>query len=315
MTDRPAPPDWKLANPAAIALSLAHARSKPSGGWLVLDASRTLLHLRKPRKYWIDGQELVVWASGDGGRSRITVAPAPCPHMGADLSTAKVNDDGCLVCPWHGLVLSPEGLREPPWEPVRTFDDGVLLWVQLDPGAAGATASPFLPERPATFIDGVIRKIATCEPRDVISNRLDPWHGTHFHPYAFHDLVVTDATEEGLDLEVSYQITPKHVVRVGARFDCPEPNTIVMTITSGEGTGSVVETHATPLQHSTPLHGPSTAIVEATLATSERSGFVKACRGASLARPLIKLLAGRLWRDDATYAERTYEMRTRSGTT
>jgi len=48
------------------------------------------------------------------------------------------------------------------------------------------------------------------------------------------------------------------------------------------------------------------------LATSERPGFIQARRGASLARPLIRLLAGRLWRDDATYAERTYEMRTRS---
>jgi hypothetical protein len=31
-----------------------------------------------------------------------------------------------------------------------------------------------------------------CEPEDVIANRLDPWHGSWFHPYAFSHLVVDD---------------------------------------------------------------------------------------------------------------------------
>ena len=37
-------------------------------------------------------------------------------------------------------------------------------------------------------------------------------------------------------------------MEVDARFHCPEPRTIVMTIIRGEGVGSDVETHATPLE-------------------------------------------------------------------
>ena len=300
-------PDWKQANPAAIAKALAHALTKPSGGWLVVDATRTLMAIRRPHCYWLDGRQYVAWTTLDHG---LTIAPAACPHMGADLTDAKMDLDGCLVCPWHGLVLPPSGRNS--WAPIHLFDDGVLTWAQLDPTAADATFRPILPKRPAVFLDGVIRKEALCEPQDVIANRLDPWHGVHFHPYAFHDLVVTDATEEAIDLSVSYRVLPKTFVRVGARFECPERNTIVMTITSGEGEGSIVETHATPLVHAVPGTPPRTAIVEATLASSGRSGFAHATKGAALVRPLIKLMASRLWNDDAKYAERTYELRSRT---
>ena len=304
-TDPAAVPDWKLADPAAIARALAKARAKPSGGWLVVDASRTLRSLRHRRPYLIDGHELVAWSSVDHG---LTIAPAACPHMGADLTKAKVDDDGCLVCPWHGMVLPPSG-RGASWQPAHLYDDGVLTWIQLDPAEPGATDRPVIAPRPEYFLDGVIRKDARCEPADVIANRLDPWHGVHFHPYAFHDLVVTGTTDDAIDLDVSYRITPKRHIRVGARFHCPEPNTIVMTIVSGEGVGSVVESHATPSRRANSPAGPLTTIIEATLATSDRPGFKQAQKGSSIARPLIRALAGRLWRDDAKYAERLYEQR------
>ncbi len=50
-----------------------------------------------------------------------------------------------------------------------------------------------------------------------------------------------------------------------------------MTIVDGEGIGSVVETHATPLTKG------RTAIIEATLATSERAGV----RAARVATPSV----------------------------
>ena len=77
-----------------------------------------------------------------------------------------------------------------------------------------------------------------------------------------------------------------------------------MTILAGEGIGSVVETHATPL-------GPGrSAVVEATLAASDRPGFRHALRAAGLIRPFIHRAADRLWVEDAAYAERTYVLRT-----
>ena len=29
-----------------------------------------------------------------------------CPHLGADLSEGRVEDDDTLHCPWHGYVFS-----------------------------------------------------------------------------------------------------------------------------------------------------------------------------------------------------------------
>ncbi|MBM3526430.1 MAG: hypothetical protein FJX57_26060 [Alphaproteobacteria bacterium] len=114
-------------------------------------------------------------------------------------------------------------------------------------------------------------------------------------------------------LDVAYRVTARYHVPVRARFHCPEPRTVVMTILGGEGAGSVVETHATPVRPARSSSGPRTAIIEATLATSERPGFVLARRGAPLLRPIIGVLAARLWRDDAAYAERRYELRSRDG--
>lgn len=77
-----------------------------------------------------------------------------------------------------------------------------------------------------------------------------------------------------------------------------------MTIIDGEGAGSVVETHATP------LYDGRTAIIEATLACSERPGFRIASLARSMMRKRIEKVAKRLWAEDATYAERCYALRT-----
>ena len=327
--DRAKMPDWKQANPLAIEKSLQHALAKPSGGWFVLDAKRTLQKpypktlrdvlgkgKRTARKYVVNGVELVAWCDAQTGIA--TVGPALCPHMGANLGDGHVDSANCIVCPWHGLALpSLGGARvagQGRWEPWRTHDDGVLIWVQPDRGAHDGTDAPILTKRPDSHFTGVIRREAVCEPRDVIANRLDPWHGVHFHPYAFASLEVLSNTDDALDLRVGYRVTPRHIMVVEARFDCPDPRTIVMTVTGGEGVGSVVETHATPVFGSVDAQGtprlPRTAIIEATLATSDRPGFTQALKGAVVARPMIELLAGRLWKDDALYAERTYKIRT-----
>lgn len=306
--------DWRQANPTAINRSLRHARAKPDGGWFVVDASRSLRRLSKPRTYLVDDRELVVWNERE---HTIRIAPGSCPHMGANLAKSAVLN-GCLVCPWHGLVLDPRN-DSAGWRSFRTFDDGVLTWVQFDSSSETATDQPFMTKRPSEFLDAVVRREARCEPRDIIANRLDPWHGSHFHPYAFTRLEVTDHNDSELHLRVAYRVVRGVEIEVSARFDCPDPRTIVMTITDGEGVGSVVETHATPMYGANSSLGRSvgdsaarTAIIEATLATSDRHGFAHARRGVAIARPLMKAMARRLWRDDAAYAERLYELRVRS---
>ena len=300
-------PDWVQANPAAIEASLQRALAKPSGGWFVVGDSRTFRSRRHRPCRWpvtVDGSDLVLWRPTPEGD--LLGGPAACPHLGADLSTGQVLD-GCLVCPWHGLRLTAAGHGH--WRTVPVHDDGVLVWVQPDPTADDATPAPIIAPRPDVHLSGVIRRDATCEVADVIANRLDPWHGAHLHPYAFGHLRVVDPGEAHIDLRVSYRVVGSVTVDVTARFHVPESRTIVMTIIDGEGTGSVVETHATPLVRAAPGRPPRTAVIEATMATSDRHGFVHARRGAAVARPLIRWAANRLWADDAAYAERRYALR------
>jgi phenylpropionate dioxygenase-like ring-hydroxylating dioxygenase large terminal subunit len=290
-----AQPDWVQANPRFIDRSLQRALARPGGGWYVVDASRAITD--GPRPYVLDGHEYVAWRA-DG---KAQVAPDVCPHMGAQLSCGQVQG-GALVCPWHGLRLGPEG--HGPWKPVPTHDDGVLVWAQLD-GAESPTDGPVLPPRPDRFVAGVVRAEATCEPRDILANRLDPWHGVHFHPHSFTSLQVLDANEDVLWLRVGYKVAGPFCVEVDCTFHCPDRRTIVMTITDGDGAGSVVETHATPV-------GPGrTAMVEATLAASDRPGFRLARAAGRWIRPIIERRARRLWEDDLAYAERRYALRTR----
>jgi hypothetical protein len=149
----------------------------------------------------------------------------------------------------------------------------------------------------------VIRMEGRCEPEDVIANRLDPWHGAHFHGHSFTRLTVIDEAIDHVTVRVVYRIAGRIGMEVDARFDCPDARTIVMTIVSGEGVGSVVETHATPIAPG------RAAIIEATLATSERSSVSWLPR-ATLLRPWIEARARKLWIDDVQYCERRYALRT-----
>jgi len=99
-------------------------------------------------------------------------------------------------------------------------------------------------------------------------------------------------------------------VPVVAEFTSPEPRTIVMRIVEGEGTGSVVETHATPVDPG--ADGlPRTAVLEAVVAHSDRPGFVHALHAAPVIKPFMRRAATRLWRDDLQYAERIFALRSR----
>ncbi len=304
---------WRAAKPPLIAAALKRALARPSGNWFVLAGSREITRTR-PFGRTVSGTEVVAWRDGDG---RVHAGPGECPHLGAPLSRGRV-DCGQLVCRWHGMRMG-EGTG-PWWTPYPVHDDGVLTWVRLDTaGGESPLPEPVLPVRPpeAGSIDAVATTTGTCEPEDVVANRLDPWHGSWFHPYSFANLRVLeapdvdasdDADTDRFDVEVSFRITGNLGVPVLARFTCPEPRTVVMHIVEGEGAGSVVETHATPLGPDD--HGnPRTAVIEATVAHSDRPGFRAARGAAGLLRPMMRAGALRLWRGDLAYAGRRYELR------
>lgn len=305
-------PTYRDASPAVIDAALRRSQRRPSGNWYAFAASDAIRN--RPLGASVAGMELVAWRGEDGG---LHVGPATCPHLGADLSTGRV-DCGALICPWHGLRL--DGGREFGWRPYPSHDDGVLLWVRLDSvGGESPTGAPVLPARPdGVQLDVVTRLIGTCEPRDIVANRMDPWHGSWFHPYSFTQLDVLTApppdeyVPEELDrflVAVTFRVG-RLGVPVVAEFTSPEPRTIVMRIIDGEGTGSVVETHATPVGPG--ADGlPRCAVLEAVVAHSDRPGFVHALRVAPLIKLFVRQAATRLWRDDLAYAERIYRLRAR----
>ncbi|MGW5747496.1 DUF5914 domain-containing protein [Amycolatopsis sp. NPDC003861] len=303
-------PTYRECSPALIEAAVKRAGTRPSGNWFVFAAAREV-RADRPFGVRVAGRELVAWRGPDGG---LLVGPGACPHLGAPLEQARVHC-GELVCRWHGLRV---GADRPGWTALPAFDDGVLAWVRLDRfGGEEPTERPPVPVRPdGTTVDAVATLTGVCEPEDVVANRLDPWHGAWFHPYSFARLRVLSAPQ-GVDVaeeddrfvvEVTFRLAGKIGVPVVAEFTCPGPRTVLMTIVDGEGVGSVVETHATPLGPG-PDGRPETAVIEATIAASERPGFAHAARFAPVLRPLMRRAAARLWRDDLAYAERRYALR------
>ena len=287
-------PDHEQAEPAWIRGALAESQTRSGGGWFVLDASFRCRE--QPRSFWVYGRPLVVFRAG----SQLVAARDVCPHLGAALSAGHVRD-GRVVCPWHGLSFGAEPCDG--YRPLPTFDDGRLCWVRIDEAGETPTERPVLAERPAVGLEGVIRVEATCDPSDVIANRLDPWHGAHYHPHSFARLRVLERRADEITVRVAYRVFGPFAVEVDARFHCPDARTIVMTIVRGDGEGSVVETHATPLRDQ------RTAIVELTVANSSRTGFAFVRGLQTILRPFVERAANKLWVEDAAYAERLYALR------
>ncbi|WP_374772141.1 DUF5914 domain-containing protein [Streptomyces sp. NBC_01310] len=306
-------PTWREASPQIIDASLKRALARPSGNWFVLGASADI-GAERPHGFTVNGAEVVAWRDAHG---RLVAGAGVCPHLGAPLAQARVHC-GTLICHWHGMAL--DGAPFAGWNPYPAHDDGVLCWVRLDEhGREEPLDRPVVPPRPhsADAVAAVYTATGICEPQDIVANRLDPWHGAWFHPYSFVDLEVLDTPpapdqesgeDDALVVRVSFRLTGRIVIPVTAEFTAPEPRTVVMRIAEGEGQGSVVETHATPLGPG--LDGrPRTRVAEAVIASSDRRGFALARAGAPLLRPLMRHAAGRLWKDDLAYAHRRWHLR------
>jgi hypothetical protein len=301
-------PTYRDAQPAVIDAALDRSQRRPSGNWYAFAAARDI-RTDRPFGVHVAGVELVAWR--DEAR-QLRVGPGSCPHLGADLATGTV-DCGTLICPWHGLGLRGDA-REFGWKPLPGHDDGVLVWVRLDAiGGETPLERPVIPARPVgATLDAVTRLVGTCEPEDIIANRLDPWHGAWYHPYSFTQLEVLSsptADDDRFIVSVTFRLG-RLGVPVIAEFTSPERRTIVMRIVDGEGASSVVETHATPVGLG-PDGLPRTAVLEAVVAHSDRPGFAKTRPVAPLITPLMRYAATKLWRDDLAYAERRYRVRTR----
>ena len=212
----------------------------------------------------------------------LDVGPGVRPHSGADLSTGTV-DCGTLICPWHGLRSA--GDWEFGWTTLPAHDDGVLAWVRLDTvGGEAPLDLPVVPVRPTG---------SGCTPSPGWSGSASPTtssptgstlgtaRGSTPNSFTHLDVLtappVDDDLAEDADrflVAVTFRIGRLRIPVV-AEFTSPEPRTIVVRIVDGEGTGSVVETHATPVDPGADRR-PRTAVLEAVIAHSDRTGFVQA---------------------------------------
>ena len=177
----------------------------------------------------IAGREVVFWRNSGGA---LVAGPGACPHLGALLDKCPVVD-GTMYCRWHGFALTQAG--DPTWSPYRAYDDGVLIWVGLPTDGEEATKRPSLPARPPLLesVSAVIAKPGICEPQDVIANRLDPWHGSWFHPYAFSHLIVDDdaSSDQALVVDVTFRLSrtwgvpvrPNSPAPTAGRSSCTSP--------------------------------------------------------------------------------------------
>ena len=194
---------WRDARPARIRRSFDDAQRRDPGGWHVVGASSDLGPTRSVTRTVAD-RELVLWRGEGGG---LLAGPGACPHLGALLEDCEVMH-GQVYCRWHGLALGPGARRD--WLTFPAHDDGVLLWVQLPTEGETPSAVPTLTTRPPAeqSFATVVAVRGVCEPADVIANRLDPWHGTWYHPYAFSHLTVDDAasTDDRLVVDVAFRL-------------------------------------------------------------------------------------------------------------
>ena len=130
------------------------------------------------------------WSPGAISSPGYTSARAVVRISAPTLLPAAVHR-GALICRWHGLCLDGS-TDEFGWRPLPSHDDGVLAWVRLDSvGGEEPLDQPVISARPTgDTLHAVTRLVGTCEPADIIANRLDPWHGAWYHPYSFTRLEV-----------------------------------------------------------------------------------------------------------------------------
>ena len=264
-------PTWRDAKVGIIDAALARPRARPSGNWFVAGASRDV-RTGSPVGTTVGDVEVVLWRTADG---RVHAGPGACPHLARPWTTAAVQRQHCAAAGtgWRSARRA-RGLA-PVSRPRRRR-------ARLGPRSTRSAArSPPRPRRARAPAAGPVlgrgdRRAGPVRARDVIANRLDPWHGSWLHPYAFSHLRVDDAASTDRPARRRRRLPARaHLGRAGARrLLLPGRADDVMQITEGEGAGSVVETHATPL--GADEHGaPVTQVTEATIAYSDRAGFAR----------------------------------------
>ncbi len=211
------------------------------GRWKFFADTRHLSR-RRPTRYWYERQPYAVVPQKDGG---FRVFEDRCPHRNYALSEGRVQEDGGIVCAYHGWTFSSDGLlrrrpgfteeKAPPYclKTFKTAIAGELLFVWDGPGMP-AELPPWMRDLNEPGLNS-FRYTQTVRARKlfVLENLLDPFH-THFIHVPFlrsdrdrHPVDVTAkfSSEKG-ELELVYSGEPTPTGLVSRFFESKREKTV-----------------------------------------------------------------------------------------
>jgi phenylpropionate dioxygenase-like ring-hydroxylating dioxygenase large terminal subunit len=221
------------------------------------------------------GEELVVWATADGGAA---AAPDRCPHRSSRLSPGWVQD-GCVVCPYHGwrfggdgkAVHIPQldpGLPIPPKATLATVRCAVrygVVWVALDDPVIPIPDVPGDGDPGYRFVRQFDEVWAAAATR-LMDNSFDPAHVAYVHQGSFGtpanariDAPVAERTPTGMRLRTELEVE-NHMAEAQRSSGVTTARTVrstvselvgpflrIMSITYPNGRHHVLVTSATPV--------------------------------------------------------------------
>jgi nitrite reductase/ring-hydroxylating ferredoxin subunit/uncharacterized membrane protein len=112
-----------LAFRNAVGVNHTAAQDGP-GDWTDVGLLRELPQ-REPVRREVGGTALLLYRHG----STVRVLSATCSHLGGPLDQGRVEDDECVVCPWHGSTFRLAGgavARGPATAPQPAYDVRVV---------------------------------------------------------------------------------------------------------------------------------------------------------------------------------------------
>jgi phenylpropionate dioxygenase-like ring-hydroxylating dioxygenase large terminal subunit len=222
---------------------------------------------RQPVAIELAGEKIVLFRNA---HDEIAALLDRCPHRGAALSLGRVNENGCLECPYHGWTFDRDGActhvpLNKPTEiklaklqvvslPTRVIAG--LVWVFTGQGEA---PKPQLPDSLMGSTESyfIHHEVWNAHWTRVVENLMDYAHLPYVHRTSFGGEIVKNATPAGSFVKFKITQTERGVqffnclhsiesdlaIEPGLASDWHQPNLVVLKFDEME-TGAPIRMHA-----------------------------------------------------------------------